>query len=42
VARTGWRDLDVKPGTYAITVAAGPANASYDLIVKPRTFRRGA
>ena len=32
-------DLDVRPGTYAITVAAGPANASYDLIVKPRTFR---
>jgi len=32
-------DLDVRPGTYTITVAAGPANASYDLIVKPRTFR---
>jgi murein DD-endopeptidase MepM/ murein hydrolase activator NlpD len=32
-------DLGVRPGTYTIAVAAGPANASYDLIVKPRTFR---
>jgi hypothetical protein len=32
-------DLDVRPGTYTITVAAGSADASYDLIVKPRAFR---
>ncbi len=44
----GWRaivgiDLDVKPGTYAVTVESGSgtsrARASYDLIVKPRVFR---
>ena len=32
-------DLDVRPGSYTITVAAGSADASYALIVKPRTFR---
>jgi murein DD-endopeptidase MepM/ murein hydrolase activator NlpD len=32
-------DLDVRPGTYPVTVAAGPAHASYDLVVKPRAFR---
>jgi murein DD-endopeptidase MepM/ murein hydrolase activator NlpD len=34
-------DLDVKPGTYAVTVDAGapPQHAAYDLIVTPRTFR---
>jgi murein DD-endopeptidase MepM/ murein hydrolase activator NlpD len=32
-------DLDVKPGTHAVTVQAGAARASYDLVVRPRTFR---
>jgi murein DD-endopeptidase MepM/ murein hydrolase activator NlpD len=32
-------DLDVRPGTYPVTVTAGAVHASYDLIVKPRTFR---
>src|SRR5205823_7759483 len=32
-------DLDVKPGTYPITVQTGSARASLDLVVKPRTFR---
>src|SRR5258708_9626883 len=31
-------DLDVRPGTYAATVTAGSARASYDLHVVPRTF----
>jgi murein DD-endopeptidase MepM/ murein hydrolase activator NlpD len=42
----GWRalvgiDLDVKPGTYPVTVEAdgGAARATYDLVIKPRTFR---
>ena len=40
----GWRalvgiDLDVKPGTYPVTVQAGSAHASLDLAVRPRTFR---
>jgi hypothetical protein len=40
----GWRalvgiDLDVKPGTYPVTVRAGSAHASLDLAVRPRTFR---
>jgi murein DD-endopeptidase MepM/ murein hydrolase activator NlpD len=40
----GWRaligiDLDVKPGTHVVTVEAGSARASYDLVVRPRTFR---
>src|SRR6185436_3930215 len=40
----GWRaligiDLDVRPGTYRVTVTAGPAHASYDLVVEARTFR---
>ena len=40
----GWRalvgiDLDVKPGTYPVTVKAGSAHASIDLAVRPRTFR---
>jgi murein DD-endopeptidase MepM/ murein hydrolase activator NlpD len=44
----GWRalvgiDLDVKPGTYAVTVdagtGAGAVHATYDLRVKPRVFR---
>jgi murein DD-endopeptidase MepM/ murein hydrolase activator NlpD len=43
VGDRAWRalvgiDLDVRPGTYPITVAAGPANASYDVVVKPRAF----
>lgn len=36
-------DLDVKPGTYAVTVETGAganrARASYSLVVKPRVFR---
>jgi len=32
-------DLDVKPGSYAVTVDAGAAHASYDLVVAPRVFR---
>jgi murein DD-endopeptidase MepM/ murein hydrolase activator NlpD len=32
-------DLDVRPGTYPITVVAGAANRTYDLLVEPRTFR---
>jgi murein DD-endopeptidase MepM/ murein hydrolase activator NlpD len=36
-------DLDVKPGTYPVTVdtgsAAGAARATYDLVVRPRVFR---
>jgi murein DD-endopeptidase MepM/ murein hydrolase activator NlpD len=44
----GWRalvgiDLDVKPGTYQVTVdagaGAGAAHATYDLLVRPRVFR---
>jgi murein DD-endopeptidase MepM/ murein hydrolase activator NlpD len=40
----GWRalvgiDLDVKPGAYRVTVAAGDAHAGYDLVVRPRVFR---
>jgi hypothetical protein len=40
----GWRalvgiDLDVKPGTYPVTVKAGSVHASLDLAVRPRTFR---
>jgi murein DD-endopeptidase MepM/ murein hydrolase activator NlpD len=44
----GWRalvgiDLDVKPGTYAVTVEAGAGasrmHASYDLRIVPRAFR---
>jgi murein DD-endopeptidase MepM/ murein hydrolase activator NlpD len=31
-------DLDVRPATYQVTVAAGPAHRSYDLVVEPRTF----
>ena len=31
-------DLDVRPGTYTVSVAAGEARASYDLLVSPRTF----
>jgi len=32
-------DLDVRPGTYPITVAAGPVHDTYDLVVEPRAFR---
>ena len=34
-------DLDVKPGTYRVTVEAGAARAQahYDLVIIPRTFR---
>ena len=35
-------DLDVKPGTYAVTIDAGggaAAHGTYDLVVKPRAFR---
>jgi len=32
-------DLDVKPGTYRVTVDAGAAHATYDLLVRPRLFR---
>jgi murein DD-endopeptidase MepM/ murein hydrolase activator NlpD len=32
-------DLDVKPGTYHVTVAAGAARAAYDLAIVPRVFR---
>ena len=32
-------DLDVKPGTYHVTVEAGAARAAYDLVVVPRAFR---
>ncbi len=48
VGDRAWRaivgiDLDVKPGTYALTVESGNganrARASYELIVKPRVFR---
>jgi murein DD-endopeptidase MepM/ murein hydrolase activator NlpD len=44
VANLVWRalvgiDLDVRPGSYAVTVAAGAAHDSYDLIVKARAFR---
>jgi murein DD-endopeptidase MepM/ murein hydrolase activator NlpD len=44
----GWKalvgvDLDVKPGTYPVTVdagtGAGAARATYDLLVRPRVFR---
>jgi hypothetical protein len=40
----GWRalvgiDLDVKPGSYPVTVAAASAHGSLDLVVRPRTFR---
>jgi len=44
VGDRAWRalvgiDLDVRPGTYPVAVAAGPAKASYDLVVRPRVFR---
>jgi murein DD-endopeptidase MepM/ murein hydrolase activator NlpD len=32
-------DLDVRPGTYPVSVTAGDARARYDLLVAPRTFR---
>jgi murein DD-endopeptidase MepM/ murein hydrolase activator NlpD len=32
-------DLDVKPGTYRVTVSAGAAHAGYELVVRPRVFR---
>ena len=32
-------DLDVRPGTYPVTVTAGPAHTAYDLVVEPRAFR---
>ena len=32
-------DLDVKPGTYPVTVQAASAHTSYDLVVRPRKFR---
>ena len=32
-------DLDVKPGTYAVTVDGGVAHATYDLVVVKRAFR---
>ena len=32
-------DLDVKPGTYHVTVEAGAARAAYDLVIVPRVFR---
>jgi murein DD-endopeptidase MepM/ murein hydrolase activator NlpD len=32
-------DLDVKPGTYPVTVDAGAARATHDLVVVPRVFR---
>ena len=34
-------DLDVKPGTYGVTVEAGDtrARATYDLVIAPRAFR---
>jgi murein DD-endopeptidase MepM/ murein hydrolase activator NlpD len=32
-------DLDVRPGTYTVSVTAGSASAGYDLLVTPRTFR---
>jgi Peptidase family M23 len=33
-------DLDVKPGTYAVTATtAGHARTTYDLVVTPKTFR---
>ena len=32
-------DLDVKPGSYRVTVDAGRARASYDLAIVPRAFR---
>jgi murein DD-endopeptidase MepM/ murein hydrolase activator NlpD len=40
----GWQalvgiDLDVKPGTYPVTVDAGGAQGRYDLVVAPRLFR---
>jgi murein DD-endopeptidase MepM/ murein hydrolase activator NlpD len=40
----GWRalvgiDLDVKPGSYPVKVEAGSSSASFDLLVRPRTFR---
>jgi murein DD-endopeptidase MepM/ murein hydrolase activator NlpD len=41
----GWRalvgiDLDVKPGSYVVSVAAdGGGHATYELVVKPRVFR---
>jgi murein DD-endopeptidase MepM/ murein hydrolase activator NlpD len=31
-------DLDVKPGTYRVTVDSGAAHGSYDLKITPRTF----
>jgi hypothetical protein len=40
----GWQaivgiDLDVKPGTYRVTVESGGARGTYDLKIVPRTFR---
>jgi murein DD-endopeptidase MepM/ murein hydrolase activator NlpD len=40
----GWRalvgiDLDVRPGSYPVTVRAGSLHGSLDLAVRPRTFR---
>jgi len=32
-------DLDVRPGTYTVSVAAGAARGRFDLHVTPRTFR---
>ena len=32
-------DLDVKPGTYPVTVQAAAAHTAYDLVVRPRKFR---
>jgi len=32
-------DLDVRAGTYTVSVTAGSARAGYDLVVTPRTFR---
>src|SRR5258705_4976451 len=31
-------DLEVRPGTYTVSVTADAAHASYDLVVSPRTF----
>jgi hypothetical protein len=32
-------DLDVRPGTYTVSVTAGSARAGYELVVTPRAFR---
>ena len=34
-------DLDVKPGTYHVTVESGGGHGGYDLKIMPRTFGRG-